>query len=309
MLGASKLQILAGLKLAGTDLRSRELDFYMERYITLGGVSSIMCSLTYVGLIKIAIPEYKQVSSEVPGNELGSAEVACFYVFTACAMCLGMFNLFITGVLVVQAQGLALRGPPGSLAKAVDICRDHWPLCRLLFAVSLCCLMGAAVSIIWMKDSWLECRPLEEAIDEETTNATKCKEISDDADCYDSYGAGEARDVFWDCDPSLHIISACLSTVIFVVVMGSMVKQLISMLKMLRVPPPELVGGDLRVSPYSGRESVRVDIVAEQEMTITLSPEKRAENRRNIKVGSPPSHRGKAKRFVEAASAALNRLA
>jgi hypothetical protein len=56
MLGASKLQILAGLKLAGTDLRSRELDFYMERYITLGGVSSIMCSLTYVGLIKIAIP-------------------------------------------------------------------------------------------------------------------------------------------------------------------------------------------------------------------------------------------------------------
>ena len=56
MLGARKAHLLTGLKAAGVDLRGKELDFYMQRYISIAGVSSIMCCLAYVGIIKIKIP-------------------------------------------------------------------------------------------------------------------------------------------------------------------------------------------------------------------------------------------------------------
>ena len=56
MLSARKLHLLAGLKVDQTDLRTRELDFYMTRFIAIASVSSIMTCLAYVGLIKIKIP-------------------------------------------------------------------------------------------------------------------------------------------------------------------------------------------------------------------------------------------------------------
>ena len=56
MLSARKLHLLAGLKVDGLDLRTRELDFYMTRFIAISSISSIMTCLAYVGLIKIKIP-------------------------------------------------------------------------------------------------------------------------------------------------------------------------------------------------------------------------------------------------------------
>ena len=38
MLSARKLHLLAGLKVDGLDLRTRELEFYMTRYMTIGGL-------------------------------------------------------------------------------------------------------------------------------------------------------------------------------------------------------------------------------------------------------------------------------
>ena len=60
MLSARKIHLIAGLKVQGLDLRKAELDFYFLRYISVGGVSTIMVGLSYVGIIKIKIPEEQQ---------------------------------------------------------------------------------------------------------------------------------------------------------------------------------------------------------------------------------------------------------
>ena len=96
MISAQKIHLLAGLKVSGLDLRTRELDFYVVRYIAISGISSMSTCLSYVGIIKIKIPvrrcfmyaratahsvhandcpsqEYKQVGSEI--FEHGSWEV------------------------------------------------------------------------------------------------------------------------------------------------------------------------------------------------------------------------------------------
>ena len=88
MLSARKVQLLAGLKVHGLELRNKELDFYMIRFAMTAGLSSIMTCLSYVGLIKIKIPE--------PMHEGFYWQVATFYVCTSLSMVLSLYNLVLT---------------------------------------------------------------------------------------------------------------------------------------------------------------------------------------------------------------------
>ena len=101
MLSARKVQLLAGLKVHGLELRNRELDFYMIRFTMTAGLSSIMTCLSYVGLIKIKIPE--------PMHEGFYWQVATFYVCTSLSMVLSLYNLVLTSFSMVQGQASRAR--------------------------------------------------------------------------------------------------------------------------------------------------------------------------------------------------------
>ncbi|KAL1528205.1 hypothetical protein AB1Y20_009564 [Prymnesium parvum] len=234
MLSARKLHLLAGLKVDGLDLRTRELDFYVTRFIAIGGVSSIMTYLSYVGLIKIKIPE----------NREGSWEVSCFYVFGVLTLSFSMFNLFLTSFMVVNAQGLSLRGPPGSVARCVEICKANWLLVRLTLVGSLVCLFLAAVSIVWMKHDWRLCT------------------VNDEGS-----GEGSGGDEFADVDEtkmtcviSSNIISAIIATSVFFGLFAYMIYQMRQIARFLAIPAHNLVVGDLTVALG---ENDNLDIVAE----------------------------------------------
>lgn len=66
MLSARKVELLAGLKVKGLELRNRELDFYMIRFSMTAGLSSIMTCLAYVGIIKIKIPVRANAPASAP---------------------------------------------------------------------------------------------------------------------------------------------------------------------------------------------------------------------------------------------------
>ena len=144
MLSARKLHLAAGLKVSGLSLRKAELDFYMLRYISVAGISSILTGLSYVALIKIKIPEVQQ-----PPHT--SWQVFAFYTCTACTMAFALFNLVVTSFLVVNAQGLTLRGPPNAVAKCVEILAANWNSVRIALALSLLALLATVLSIVWMK--------------------------------------------------------------------------------------------------------------------------------------------------------------
>lgn len=144
MLSARKLHLAAGLKVRGLSLRQAELDFYMLRYVSVTGVAALQTGLSYVGLIKIKIPD----GMEPPSI---AWEVFAFYVCTSLTMCLSLFNVAVGSFLVVNAQGLMLRGPPDSVARCVNILGGYWPLIRNVLMLSLVTLVGSAISIAWMK--------------------------------------------------------------------------------------------------------------------------------------------------------------
>jgi len=146
MLSARKIELLARLKVQGIDLRVLELNFYMGRYQMVSGLSGFCYALAYVGIIKIKIPE-----DQLPFLGYSSWQVNTFYICSTLSMCFSLFNLTVTSFCLVLAQGLSLRGPPGSQARAVAIFVKQWDAIRFVLAVSLMTIVIAALSIAWMK--------------------------------------------------------------------------------------------------------------------------------------------------------------
>ena len=144
MLSARKLHLATGLKVQGLDLRKAELDFYILRYLAVATVSTMICGLAYVGLIKIRVPERMQ-----PPHR--SWQLFCFYSSAALTMAIALFNLVITGFLVVNAQGLMLRGPSDSVARCIQILRQHWTMVKVGLGSCLLSLCFAGLSMVWMK--------------------------------------------------------------------------------------------------------------------------------------------------------------
>merc|ERR1712226_881492 len=116
----------------------------MARFMMSAALSSIMTGLAYVGIIKIKIPE-----EMMPPKS--SWQVSMFYICAVMTMAFSLYNLVVTSFALVYAQGLALRGPPGSVAKVVRIFRAEWPSIRLVLVGSLLMLVASGIAIVWMK--------------------------------------------------------------------------------------------------------------------------------------------------------------
>ena len=142
-LASRKVEMLAGLKVMGLAMRSRELDFYMYRFAITSGISSMLTCISYIGIIKVKLPE--------PMKEGFHWQVAMFYTCAGLAMALSLYNLICTSFYLVQGQGLALHGAPGALVRAVGVFRDEWGSTRAVFLGELLSIALAGISLSWMK--------------------------------------------------------------------------------------------------------------------------------------------------------------
>lgn len=129
------------------------------------------------------------------------------------------YNLVVTSFCVVYAQGLSLRGPPGSVAKSCRIFRSEWRSVRIVLIAAMLCLVTAGVAISWMK------------LDHE-------------------------RFGFIDVPISSIIVTACVF-----MILSLMIKRLITLNSMLRIPMHYMVEGDLTID----QNAERVDLVAEEQ--------------------------------------------
>ena len=154
-----------------------------------------------------------------------------FYICACAAMAFSLYNLVLTSFSMVQGQGLALRGPPGSIAKAVRIFQDQWRVARFVLLSSLLSLVLAGVSISWMK------------LDKEN----------------DDCGAGAVAcwlERFW----KPLFVSAMVASM-----MIAMLFKVREMQVQLRIPTEHLVRGDLLVQ---NEADARLDMMAEDEERI-----------------------------------------
>ena len=140
MLQADKRVLLAGAKKDALELRSRELDFNVERYTNLATQASVMAGFSFESLVELEVPEGT--------NEYLSS---IYFVFASLAMSLSLYVLCMSSFAVIYGHRLALQGPHGSLERAVGLLMDYRGHIFTTAGVALACLVVAAVCMSWIK--------------------------------------------------------------------------------------------------------------------------------------------------------------
>ena len=70
-----------------------------------------------------------------------------FYQFVVIALCFDLLTMVVTSWCMIFGPGLAIRGPPGSMKRAVDGMRAEESPAQLFFALGPSFLTLAAVAI------------------------------------------------------------------------------------------------------------------------------------------------------------------
>ena len=92
-----------------------------------------------------------------PNDHEFSPQVFFFYTCASVAMAGSLYNVVIPSFLIVNAQGLMLRGPPDAVHHCVHVLASNWLVCRVWLVLSISSSVIAALSLLWIKgDSWMQ---------------------------------------------------------------------------------------------------------------------------------------------------------
>jgi hypothetical protein len=120
MLQALKENERAKLKQRSIEIRSKELDLFTVNLQSLGGQAAMLASFACTALSEVDTSESDQGIVSIRGFKLPALPGLLFTFF--CAVTMGCNFVCICNCFSVTllGPGLALRGPDGSMRKAVD---------------------------------------------------------------------------------------------------------------------------------------------------------------------------------------------
>ena len=146
MLLADKLDIQQRLKLNMLQIEERELNFYTQNCNTIGTQAALLAGFAFTGIVE-APWDYLQDSTENHGPGLSVPISVGLKIATMTSILLGMLFEMLCVVKSVQVSilgpGLAIRGPEGSMARAltvmrVELDRMHWQFYFGVFFYHVC---------------------------------------------------------------------------------------------------------------------------------------------------------------------------
>lgn len=143
MLYADKNALRTNLKVNLLRIRERELNFYTNNCLSISTQAALLAGFAWYGL------------TEVPFTDHANDIVQTIYlVVTTCIMGLEMLTVVNATLCAILGPGLALRGPDGSMHKAVDGMMTHYRFTFACFSLGLLCFQFSALLYSWMQFSW-----------------------------------------------------------------------------------------------------------------------------------------------------------
>ncbi|KAJ1626236.1 hypothetical protein T492DRAFT_1034134 [Pavlovales sp. CCMP2436] len=143
MLYADKNALRTNLKVNLLRIRERELNFYTNNCLSISTQAALLAGFAWYGL------------TEVPFTDDANDVVQTVYlVVTTCIMGLEMLTVVNATLCAILGPGLALRGPDGSMHKAVDGMMTHYRFTFACFSLGLLCFQFSALLYAWMQFSW-----------------------------------------------------------------------------------------------------------------------------------------------------------
>jgi hypothetical protein len=143
MLHADKRALEQNLKMNLLKIREKELRFYTDNCVAVGTQASLLAGFAYSGLIQIVVPAGK--------SDLLVTAYLCATVTAMGFELIAVMNAMLCSML---GPGLALRGPDGSMHRAVDEMLEEYRLTFFFFGIGLVAFHISAILFAWVEFIW-----------------------------------------------------------------------------------------------------------------------------------------------------------
>jgi hypothetical protein len=145
MLYADKQALETDLKVCLLAIRERELDFYTQNCRSIGTSAALLAGFAYAGLSSTS--DFSEDTTEFSKG--------VFLTVTVSAMSLNIASMAAATWCSMLGPGLALRGPDGSMDRAVEGLALEYRVIFLLFAAGLLCFFFSALLLVIDEFEWV----------------------------------------------------------------------------------------------------------------------------------------------------------
>jgi len=139
MLAADKSVLEATIRQSATSLKEKEFLLHHENLMTVGTQAAVLAGFTVTALIEFGPPEHANRFLKF-----------CYYNMVMLSLSANILCVVKTTCLSVVGTGLAMRGPEGSVARAVDGIFKLRQNVFLLFGVGMMSLLFMGIFGSWL---------------------------------------------------------------------------------------------------------------------------------------------------------------
>jgi len=143
MLYADKRALETNLQVSLLKIREKELQFYTQNCIAIGTQAALLSGFAYNGIIQVDIP-----------TDQSDWLKTLYLCVTTAAMGFELIAVLNSTLCSMLGPGLALRGPDGSMHRAVDGLMLEYRLTFLFFTAGLVMFHISALLFAWLEFSW-----------------------------------------------------------------------------------------------------------------------------------------------------------
>ena len=143
MLYVDKRNLELNLQVALLGIRNKELHFYTENLIAIGTQAALLSGFAYGGIIMSIFKE--------DANKYLKGAFLCTAI---AAMSLELMTVGGSMIAAIYGPGLALRGPDGSMHRAVDGLLVEYKLAFLIFSLGLFFFITSSFLFVCLQFHW-----------------------------------------------------------------------------------------------------------------------------------------------------------
>eukprot|EP00928_Gymnodinium_smaydae_P066991 TRINITY_DN49932_c0_g1_i2.p1 TRINITY_DN49932_c0_g1~~TRINITY_DN49932_c0_g1_i2.p1 ORF type:complete len:241 (-),score=39.97 TRINITY_DN49932_c0_g1_i2:172-846(-) len=140
MLAADKLLLTTQIKKNATELKGKELHLHKQNFESVGTQAALLAGFAVCMIVEFDMP-----------NGVHRVLQGVFYVFATVTLVANLRCVTMTTCISVMGTGLALRGPEGSMVKAVEEMYKQRAAVFRSFAVGIICCCLSMATIAWIK--------------------------------------------------------------------------------------------------------------------------------------------------------------
>jgi hypothetical protein len=162
MIVADKEALATELKQSSLSIQEKEINFFTSNFNSLATQSALLAGFAFSGAcssitqppLNAPDPSVRAALSGIETKDDHTLLAFFFYASTAISMCLNLLVVISCTFCNMWGPGLALRGPNGSMAKAVNGMDAERQEIFLFFGLGLWFLMLGLIAVAWCKAFW-----------------------------------------------------------------------------------------------------------------------------------------------------------